>query len=60
MMSNNFDFNELRAQVLEETKAGKRLFGKEGAFAPLLENTSMLPLKRRWRITLAAVFLPRQ
>lgn len=26
MMSNNFDFKELRAQVLEEIKAGKRLF----------------------------------
>ena len=37
-MSNELDFNELRAQVLEELKAGKPLFGKDGAFAPLLEN----------------------
>lgn len=37
MMEQN-DFNELRAHVLEEIKAGKPLFGKNGAFAPLLEN----------------------
>lgn len=37
-MNNELDFNELRAQVLEELKAGKPLFGKDGAFAPLLEN----------------------
>jgi len=35
-MSTEIDFNELRAQVLEEIKAGKPLFGKEGAFAPRL------------------------
>ena len=33
------DFNELGAQVLEKLKAGKPLFGKDGALAPpLLEN----------------------
>lgn len=32
------DFNALRAQVLEEIRAGKPLLGKDGAFAPLLEN----------------------
>ncbi len=32
------DFNELGSQVLEELKAGKSLFGKDGALAPLLEN----------------------
>ena len=32
------DFNELGAQVLEELKAGKPLFGKDGALASLLEN----------------------
>lgn len=37
-MSNDFDFNELRAQVLEEIKAGNPLFGKDSAFTPLLEN----------------------
>lgn len=37
-MNTEIDFNELRAQVLSEIKAGKPLFGKDGAFAPLLEN----------------------
>ena len=37
-MSSDIDFNELRAQVLAEIRAGKPLFGKDGAFAPLLEN----------------------
>lgn len=37
-MEKELDFNALRAQVLEELKAGKPLFGKDGAFAPLLEN----------------------
>jgi transposase-like protein len=37
-MSDMVDMNELRSQILEEIKAGKPLFGKDGAFAPLLEN----------------------
>jgi transposase-like protein len=37
-MSDMVDLNELRSQILEEIKAGKPLFGKDGAFAPLLEN----------------------
>lgn len=37
-MNSSMDFNELGAQVLEELKAGKPLFGKDGALAPLLEN----------------------
>lgn len=37
-MNSIMDFNELGAQVLEELKAGKPLFGKDGALAPLLEN----------------------
>lgn len=37
-MNSSMDFNELGAQVLEELKAGKSLFGKDGALAPLLEN----------------------
>lgn len=32
------DFNELKEQVLEEIKAGKPLFGKDGAFAPMIES----------------------
>ena len=30
-MNSCMDFNELGAQVLEELKAGKPLFGKDGA-----------------------------
>lgn len=37
-MNSSMDFNELGAQVLEELKVGKPLFGKDGALAPLLEN----------------------
>ena len=37
-MNSSIDFNELGAQVLEELKAGKPLFGKDGALSPLLEN----------------------
>lgn len=37
-MNSSMDFNELGAQVLEELKAGKPLFDKDGALAPLLEN----------------------
>lgn len=32
------DFNELKARILEEIKAGKPLFGKDGALAPMIEN----------------------
>lgn len=37
-MNSSMDLNELGAQVLEELKAGKSLFGKDGALAPLLGN----------------------
>ena len=30
--------NELKAKALEQFKQGKPLFGKEGAFAPMLKN----------------------
>lgn len=32
------DFNELKARILEEIKAGKPLLGKDGALAPMIEN----------------------
>ena len=37
-MNSSMDFNELDDQALEELQAGKPLFGKDGALAPLLEN----------------------
>lgn len=33
-----FDFNSFKASALEQIKNGASLFGKEGVFAPLLEN----------------------
>ena len=44
-MRNDYNFNELRAHVLEEIKSGKPVFGKEGAFVPLLENILNAALK---------------
>ena len=38
MMEKDLDFNALGAQVLEEIKNGKPMFGKDGAFAPMLEK----------------------
>ena len=34
----DFDYKFFQAKVLEQIKAGKPLLGKDGAFAPLLEN----------------------
>lgn len=33
-----FDYKAFQAKVLEQIKSGKPLLGKDGAFAPLLEN----------------------
>ena len=35
---NNFNYNEIRSKALKQFKQGKPLFGKDGAFAPLLKN----------------------
>ena len=37
-MGKELDFNALGAQVLEEIKNGKPMFGKDDAFAPILEK----------------------
>lgn len=37
-MSEELDFNALGKQILEQIKAGKPMFGKDGAFAPMLES----------------------
>ena len=34
----DFDYKAFQAKVLEQVKSGKPLLGKDGAFAPLLEN----------------------
>ena len=34
----DFDYKSSQAKALEQLKAGKPLLGKDGAFAPLLEN----------------------
>ena len=33
-----FNYKEFQSKVLEQLKSGKPLLGKDGAFAPLLEN----------------------
>ena len=35
-MKKEVDFNIFKAQTLEEIKAGKPLFGKDGALAPIV------------------------
>ena len=37
-MSNSFDFDQFKAQAIEQLKAGVPLSGKDGVLAPLLEN----------------------
>ena len=37
-MKKEVDFNIFKAQILEDIKAGKPLFGKDGALAPMIEN----------------------
>ena len=37
-MKEEVDFNILKAQIREDIKAGKPLFGKDGALAPIIEN----------------------
>ena len=37
-MKEEVDFNDFKVQILEDIKAGKPLFGKDGALAPMIEN----------------------
>lgn len=39
-MSNetNFDFESMKDKALEQLRSGKSLYGKDGAFAPLLKS----------------------
>ena len=37
-MKEEVDFNIFKARILEDIKAGKPLFGKDGALAPMIEN----------------------
>ena len=45
-MSNSFDYEQFKANAIEQLKAGVPLSGKDGVLAPLLENllNSALPL----------------
>ena len=38
MMEKELDFNALGAKILEEIKSGRPMFGKDGAFEPMLEK----------------------
>ena len=37
-MEEEFDFESIKKKALQQLKEGKSLLGKDGAFAPLLEN----------------------
>ena len=37
-MSNSFDFEQFKANAIEQLKSGVPLSGKDGVLAPLLEN----------------------
>ena len=37
-MSNSFDYEQFKANAIEQLKAGVPLSGKDGVLAPLLEN----------------------
>ena len=37
-MKKEVDFNIFKAQILDDIKEGKPLFGKDGALAPMIEN----------------------
>ncbi len=37
-MKEEFDFETIKNKVIEQQKSGKPLFGKDEAFAPLLES----------------------
>lgn len=47
-MSNSFDYEQFKANAIEQLKAGVPLSGKDGVLAPLLENLLNRPLKERW------------
>lgn len=38
-MKESFDFESIKKKSLKQLKSNKSLFGKDGAFAPLLENS---------------------
>ena len=44
-MSNSFDFEQFKANAIEQLKAGVPLSGKDGVLAPLLENLLNSALK---------------
>lgn len=35
---NNFDYDALKSKALSQFRSGKSLFGKDGAFGPLLKE----------------------
>lgn len=47
-----FDFNSFKASALEQIKNGASLFGKEGVFAPLLENILNAALEGEMKVHL--------
>lgn len=44
-----FDYEEIKKKTLERLRSGKSLFGKDGAFAPLLKTFWKPLYKGRWK-----------
>jgi hypothetical protein len=42
-----FNYEDLKRKTLEQLRSGRSLFGKDGAFAPLLSKPPSNPLKFR-------------
>ena len=49
-MEEEFDFESIKKKAFQQLKEGKSLLGKDGAFAPLLENILMQPQKEKWKL----------
>lgn len=47
-MSNSFDFEQFKANAIEQLKAGVPLSGKDGVLVPLLENLLNSALEEKW------------
>ena len=47
-----FDFESIKNKAIEQLKASKPLLGKDGAFAPLLENILNVALEDEMEHTL--------
>lgn len=54
-MSERFDYEQFKANAIEQLKAGVPLSGKDGVLAPLLENLLNSTFKEIWTAIWKAV-----